>query len=125
MDEGMLADQISIDEIHGLNAPEEEPEPPSLQGKEDRVSALRQHFSTPEVTPDPPERNTPVATSNSNDDPMAKYRLDPENLPPPQWDEATGTWSRARLQAGFGDRDDLARQVVHRYTTDLGLQAGF
>ncbi len=91
MDEGLLADQISIDEIHGLNAPPEDPDPPSLQGREERVSALRHHINAPEAVPDTPEP-VPEAPQGSNDDPMAKYRLAPDQMPDPQWDEKTGTW---------------------------------
>jgi type VI secretion system protein len=91
MDEGLLADQISIDEIHGLNTPAEDPDPPSLQGKEERASALRQHFRAPEVRTDPPQLRA-ESPQGSHDDPMAKYRLDTNQLPSAEWDDATGTW---------------------------------
>ncbi|HKJ17017.1 MAG TPA: type VI secretion system-associated FHA domain protein TagH [Xanthomonadales bacterium] len=116
MDEGMLADQISIDEIHGLNPPEEDPDPPSLQGKESRGSALRQHFRAPEVTADPPQE--PEAPSDANDDLMAKYRLDPDELPHPEWDEATGTWKSVA-------KPDTPAQAISDETgkTDQGSDA--
>lgn len=85
MDSSLLGDGVSIDQLHGLDTPEEEEEPPSLAGRESRGSPMRHHFSAPQV-----------ADTGDGDLPD-KYAVDP-NAIPDNWDEETGM-SRAPVPA--------------------------
>lgn len=86
MDSSLLGDSVSIDQLYGLDEPEEEEAPPSLAGRESRGSPMGHHFSAPEVAP------TPDASLPD------KYAVNPDAIPE-NWDEETGMIRRAGAPA--------------------------
>lgn len=82
MDQGLLGDQVRLDELHDLGAPEEEEELPSIKGRETRGSPLRHHFRAPEVASE---------SDDSAESLPDQYAVDPSDIPE-NWDVETGTW---------------------------------
>lgn len=77
MDNSLLGDSLSIDDLYNLEDDEQEVAPPTLADQGDLGSALRQHYDAPETRP---------ATAADTDD---RYGLDLSDIPE-NWDEDSG-----------------------------------
>lgn len=74
MDNSLLGDSLSIDDLYNLEEDEEEVAPPTLADQGGQGSSLRQHFDSPETRP---------ATAADTD---SKYGLDLSDIPE-NWDD--------------------------------------
>ena len=78
LDDGLLGEGVSIDDLYGLTEDDEEQqEPPSLARGDDRGSPMEEHFSAPRVE------------QKSDDEMPDKYAVDLGEIPD-NWDEDTG-----------------------------------